>query len=309
MNFAENSENFCRQADFSSFSGAQNQENQTFSRAVCLFDSGVGGLSVLFKCRELLPMQKFIYYGDNDRAPYGNLPPEVISRYVFSAAEEISAYRPAALVLACNTATACCAEELRKKYPFPILGAYPPVLAAGKTGGDGLVLVTRATYESRAFASLIRRAEGLYPAAHFYPYPCDLLAEKIEDTFAAAADKVYTAELPSRNFSFIVLGCTHYAHVRKAISRFYNCPVFDGSEGLARRLAVTLSAKNAGEHTSKNEEEINAAENAQPCVTAFDPEPQNSARISGEIVSSDGKVLFLGSGKAKNRTFYKHSFV
>lgn len=134
-----------------------------FPAAVCLFDSGVGGLSVLFKCREILPSRKFIYYGDNVRAPYGNLPPEAICGYVSEAAEELAGYFPPALVLACNTAEACCGESLRKKYPFPVLGACPPVLAAGKNGGDGLVLVTRATYESRAFASLLRQAEMRFP--------------------------------------------------------------------------------------------------------------------------------------------------
>ena len=136
MNFAENSENFCDKAVFSSFPGGTREGKKFFSGAVCLFDSGVGGLSVLFKCREILPSRKFIYYGDNVRAPYGNLPPEAICGYVSEAAEELAGYFPPALVLACNTAEACCGESLRKKYPFPVLGACPPVLAAGKNGGD-----------------------------------------------------------------------------------------------------------------------------------------------------------------------------
>lgn len=308
MNFAENSENFCPESVFSPVSDPKAAKTSPFTRAVCLFDSGMGGLSVLFKCREILPSRKFIYYGDNDRAPYGNLPPEIISRYVFSAAEELAAYSPEALVLACNTATACCAEDLRKKYAFPILGAYPPLLAGGKIGGDGLVLVTRATYGSRAFAALISRGEKLCPSARFYPYPCDLLAGKIEDTLAAAADAIYTAELPARKFSFVVLGCTHYAHVREAIARFYGCPVFDGAEGLARRLAVTLAAEKSSPIAPRQAEKTVAKETADPRVTTSAPETQNFADVAAETVSSDGKVLFLGSGKEKNRTFYEHSF-
>lgn len=308
MNFAENSEFFSREGVFSPFSDPKGSKFSPFTHAVCLFDSGLGGLSVLFKCREMLPSQKFIYYGDNDRAPYGNLPSGIISRYVFSAAEELASYSPEALVLACNTATACCADALRKKYAFPILGAYPPLLAGGKIGGDGLVLVTRATYESRAFASLAHRAEKLCPSAHFYPYPCDLLAAKIEDTLAAAPDAVYTAELPARKFSFVILGCTHYAHVREAIARFYDCPAIDGAEGLARRLAVTLAAKKSSQISPRNAAENVADENADPRVTTSDPETKNFADVSEKNVSSDGKVLFLGSGKEKNRTFYEHSF-
>ena len=102
MNFAENSENFCDKAVFSPFPGGTREGKKFFSGAVCLFDSGVGGLSVLFKCREILPSRKFIYYGDNVRAPYGNLPPEAICRYVSEAAEELAGYFPPALVLACK---------------------------------------------------------------------------------------------------------------------------------------------------------------------------------------------------------------
>lgn len=324
MNFAENSENFCDKAVFSPFPGGTREGKKFFSGAVCLFDSGVGGLSVLFKCREILPSRKFIYYGDNVRAPYGNLPPEAICRYVSEAAEELAGYFPPALVLACNTAEACCGESLRKKYPFPVLGACPPVLAAGKNGGDGLVLVTRATYESRAFASLLRQAEMRFPAARFYPYPCDSLAGKIEDTLASAPDAFYTAELPAQKFSFVILGCTHYAHVREAIARRYGCPVYDGAEELARRLAVTLAAgkTEAGSRSSaedsfpaENENGVDFSagkgkeQNLRPCVTTSVPAAQNSADFSAETISSDGKVLFLGSGREKNRTFYEHSFV
>lgn len=274
-----------------------------FFSSAALFDSGIGGLTVLFACRRRMSEEKFIYYGDNERAPYGNLPEEVIVRYVLSAAGEISAYAPRVLALACNTATACAGKTLRKRFTFPVLGAYPPVLAAGKCGGEGLVLVTRATYRSAAFAALMRRAESLYPAARFFPYPCDFLAGKVEDTDAAADESLYTAELPKRRFSFVALGCTHYSHVKKAIEKFYACPVFDGTENLSRRIEQTLFARAPTScESSPTKDESTSRAFARPDVTTFAP-------ATDKNVSSDGKVLFLGSGAQKNKAFYEHSFV
>lgn len=275
----------------------------SFYSSVALFDSGIGGLSVLFSCRRRMNEEKFIYYGDNDRAPYGNLPEEVIVRYVLSAAEEISAFAPRMLALACNTATACAAKTLRGKFSFPVLGAYPPVLSAGKCGGEGLVLVTRATHRSAAFSALMRRAEHIYPATRFFSYPCDFLAGKVEDTQAAAKDALYTAELPNRRFSFVALGCTHYAHVKKAIEAFYACPVFDGTENLSRRIEQTLfSRPDLSNVPLRSHGERGTDAFVRPAATTF-------AHVTENNVSSDGKVLFLGSGAQKNKAFYEHSFV
>ena len=272
-----------------------------FFSSAALFDSGIGGLNVLFACRRLMPQQKFIYYGDNLRAPYGNLPEEVIARYVFAAAEELALYRPQALALACNTATACVGGALRKAFSFPVLGAYPPVFSAGRCGGEGLVLVTRATYRSAAFAGLLRRAGKTYPETRFLPYPCDFLAGKVEDTSAAGEDALYTEDLPRRRFSFVALGCTHYAHVKKAIERFYGCPVFDGTENLARRIEHTLAATDDGAGAQADAGTVSTDAFSRPCVTTFAP-------AVDKYVSADGNVLFLGSGAQKNRAFYEHSF-
>lgn len=73
---------------------------------VAFFDSGIGGLTVLAKCKQRLPNEIFYYYGDNERAPYGNLPPDQIERYVFQAFDELQSLKIKAAVIACNTATA-----------------------------------------------------------------------------------------------------------------------------------------------------------------------------------------------------------
>ena len=97
---------------------------------IAFFDSGIGGLTVLAECCRQIKGGVFYYYGDNTHAPYGNLPPEKIKEYVFQAFEKFRRLKVRAAVIACNTATAVCVEELRKKYDFPIIGAEPAVYSA-----------------------------------------------------------------------------------------------------------------------------------------------------------------------------------
>ena len=215
---------------------------------VAFFDSGIGGLTVLAKCKQRLPNEIFYYYGDNERAPYGNLPPDQIERYVFQAFDELQSLKIKAAVIACNTATAVCAEKLRAKYTFPIVGAEPAVFSAAKTDGDVFVLTTRATCNSPRFLSLCTRAQQRNPKARIFPKPCDCLAGEIEKhLFDPAYD--FTPLLPQGNPAAVVLGCTHYIYLKKKIEKFYGAPTFDGNEGIAKRLAYFLG-ENASQTTS-----------------------------------------------------------
>ena len=141
---------------------------------IAFFDSGIGGLTVLndflnyytqLKRTEngLSDIKTVYYYGDNFRAPYGNLNETQIFSYVEEAFAEFDQLQVQAVVIACNTATAICIEELRRKYPFPIIGTEPAVLQAAKEGGEILVLATRATSNSTRLKSLCDKAEELYP--------------------------------------------------------------------------------------------------------------------------------------------------
>ena len=214
-------------------------------RPVLFFDSGIGGLTVLGECMRNIPSRQFWYLGDNDNAPYGNLLPERIRELVFSAVERYAS-SVGALVLACNTATALCADELRKKYSFPVVGAEPAILPAVRGGGEVWVLATRATCESPRLQTLIGRALSLYPNARIEIKPCDTLAGVIERGIVEGACSV-TAHLPKGNPSSVVLGCTHYVYCKREIERFYACPVYDGNAGITRRLACVLGVVDGGQ--------------------------------------------------------------
>ncbi len=202
---------------------------------VAFFDSGIGGLTVLYKCLPYLQGETIYYYGDNKRAPYGNLPPTTIKQYVGEAFQLFSLLNVKAAVIACNTATAICAKELREKYSFPIIGAEPALLPAAKAGGEVFVLCTRRTFESERFAFLCQKARKLYPLAKIRPIACDGLAGEIERH--SLDKKAELAKfLPKGNPQGVVLGCTHYVYYKKEIENFYHCPVYDGNEGICRQL-------------------------------------------------------------------------
>ena len=221
---------------------------------IAFFDSGIGGLTVLAECIKMLPDEVFYYYGDNAHAPYGNLSERKIKRYVFRAFKKFKKLQVSAVVLACNTATAICIENLRKKYSFPIIGAEPAVGVAAKGGGEIFVLTTRATYESARFQNLCRKIRERYPEARLRPHACDDLAgaiEKDEVTFENISQY-----LPKGNPTSVVLGCTHYIYVKEEIEKFYDCKAYNGNFGIANRLRDALEKKRGeklGKIPSKND--------------------------------------------------------
>jgi len=214
---------------------------------VGFFDSGIGGLTVLSACAHAMESVAY-YYGDNARAPYGNLPPSVIRRYVEEAFLLFEQLEARAVVVACNTATAVCLEDLRARYAFPIIGTEPALLPASSCGGEVLVLATRATVESVRFATLLQRSSKNNPKTTYRVEACDGLAGAIEkgEPFERIKQR-----LPTCNPSAVVLGCTHYVYIRKEIENYYGVPVFDGNDGVARRLHSILS-NDSIDHFSKN---------------------------------------------------------
>lgn len=248
---------------------------------VAFFDSGIGGLTVLHECAKRMQNETFYYFGDNTHAPYGNRSPKTIKKFVFRAFEKIARLKVKAAVVACNTATALCVEELRKKYPFPIIGAEPALFLAAKRGGEVLVLATDATTKSPRFLSLCARANLRYPKARFTVAPCPHLAGAIE-RHLTDEDFDYTPFLPQATPQAVVLGCTHYIYLKERVEKFYGAEVYDGNEGIAERLRYFLLSQNR---------------DSQPLATPLIKEPKNP------------QIFFLGSRKRYNRHVFEQMFV
>lgn len=204
-------------------------------RTAVVFDSGIGGLNVLRACALHYPQLKYIYAADNYRVPYGNRSGEEVFALASAVLDGAMSYRPDAVVIACNTVTAECISELRRRYPIPVIGMQPAVKPAAKFGGKCLVLATAATANSLNFKNLLSK---YYPEAKVFA--SQELADYIEKSVFSLPETLPKDLLPDGNFDAAVLGCTHYMFAAKQISRCYSCQIFDGAEGTAARLGEIL---------------------------------------------------------------------
>ena len=152
---------------------------------VGVFDSGIGGLTVLKDCQAYFPDLSFCYYGDNARAPYGNRPKEEICAFVREALGEMVNFGVDVILLACNTATTICMPYLRDCVAVPTFGIAPPVRAYTRAGIRTLILATRATCESARMRELCEEGGAIFFSTHVLD-----VAEKLCNKVAIIKDGV-----------------------------------------------------------------------------------------------------------------------
>lgn len=203
---------------------------------VCVFDSGIGGINLLYECVRKLPCVDFMYFADNYRMPYGNIENNVLTSYVDEIFIEIEKLNPSAALIACNTVTANCIEYLRERYCFPILGIQPAVKPAVEHGGKCLVLATPATAQSASLKNLVDKYGDNRTQVVAIPQLALLIEEKASKVSREDIEKL----LPSVKTDTVVVGCTHYIYIKDLIEEYYNCPVFDGMDGTVRHLCEIL---------------------------------------------------------------------
>ena len=206
---------------------------------IAVFDSGVGGISVLRHLLALMPEERFLYFGDSANAPYGTKTKEQVRALTFAAAEMLIKQGIKALVVACNTATSAAIEDLRKAYPkLIIIGIEPALkLAADQfPGGKIGVMATPMTLREEKFARLMERFDE---SCDIYKIPAPGLVELIESGRADSPEaEALLKDLfaPYPELDALVLGCTHYPFAAKSISRVLGEKVtlLDGGDGTAR---------------------------------------------------------------------------
>ena len=211
-----------------------------------VFDSGVGGISVLAALERELPNEHFLYYGDTLHAPYGTKAPEEVMACVRQVMAELTARDVKAVVIACNTATSVAAATLRQEMTLPIIGMEPALKPAAmvRHGGEILVLATPVTLRLPKFQSLMERyGEGAVPM------PCPGLMELVEQKDFDAAKKYLLHALEQVDLSkvdAVVLGCTHYVFLRPLLEEILpvSVQIMDGNEGTARQLHRVLEQQN-----------------------------------------------------------------
>lgn len=224
------------------------QQIEQAMRPIAVYDSGVGGISVLGALRQLLPGEDYLYYGDNGHAPYGTKTPEQVTGFAWDAWEILRKQEPKLLLIACNTATSAAAPSLRAKLPIPVVGMEPalkPAHALHRTGAI-LVLATPMTLALPKFEDLMARyGEGAVPVT------CGGLMEFAErgETDSPALHAYLEERLaPWRacEVDAVVLGCTHYLFLRDAIAAHLSpgTPLLDGNRGTAERARYLLREAN-----------------------------------------------------------------
>ena len=250
---------------------------------VGVFDSGIGGLSILQSLRAELPQSRFIYIADSGHAPYGERTDAHVMARSRAIMAELLSRQVQALVIACNTATAVAIEQLRADYPdLPIIGVEPalkPALALSRTRRIG-VMATRSTLASTKFKTLLASLAG---QAEFVLQPCDGLADAIERSAGSidtstiqALCAQYTQAMGlfgtnSGQIDTLVLGCTHYPFATEPLRELLGPQVQLVSNGpaVARQTRLKLSQRVLPAATQPE-----ALETASPLILLSTGDPQ-----------------------------------
>ena len=224
-------------------------------RAIGIFDSGVGGLTVLKEVARLLPLEELFYVGDTARVPYGTKSPETVRRYAVEAAGFLVQQGVKMLVVACNTASAVAIEDLASQFQIPVVGVIAPGsrCAATLTRNRKIgVIGTEGTVKSGAYARAIKASD---PAIEVVSAACPLFVPLAEEGWhdhrvADIAAGEYLAPLLDAGVDTLVLGCTHYPLLKKTLRTALGDGIHlvDSAEETAKVVVETLPAVGANQN-------------------------------------------------------------
>lgn len=217
---------------------------------VGIFDSGVGGITVLKRAMEYLPEVNYIYYTDNLHVPYGTKPKEEVYGYVKEIVDFLIKEGVDVIVIACNTATCIAVQKLREQTHIPIIGMEPAVKLALDDNAEGKILVTATplTLTTNKYKSLVEQIDTNHRTVSL-PLP-ELVQFAEERDFNE--EKLYTyfeeklSPYDLNEFKGIVLGCTHFGYFEKYLEKILpsHMKIYDGNEGTVRHLKECLSLNN-----------------------------------------------------------------
>ncbi len=229
------------------------------SRPIGIFDSGVGGLTVCKAIKDILPSENIIYFGDTLRFPYGTRAIETIIRYSREITEYLKSRDVKMIVVACNTASAAALTMLKSENSIPITGVIEAGARAAcqRLKGDKIgVIATRATVKSGSYIQAIKR---IMPGVSTVQQDASILVSLteegwIDDEITRLAAKKYIEEMYKSGVRTIILGCTHFPLLKKAINDVYpDIDLIDTGEEVALEVQGILKGKNIENHQPKGE--------------------------------------------------------
>jgi glutamate racemase len=227
-------------------------------RAVGVFDSGVGGLTVLHECLVTLPHEDFVYLGDHARLPYGPRPLEEIRRFAREIGGFLEAQDVKLILVACNAATSAALPRLQEELSVPVVGVITPeahaAVLATRNRRIGL-LATQATVDAGRYADLVRALDA---GAELIAIACPRLVPLIEgdDPYGEETEdavREYAAPLKEADVDTVILGCTHYPLIRPVFQRVFGRDVtlVFSAEETAREVAESLARKRIENDTAR----------------------------------------------------------
>ena len=220
---------------------------QSNKQPIGIFDSGVGGLSVLQQTHQLLAHENFIYVADSAHAPWGAKGDQFIEQRSRVITEHLLEQGAKLIVIACNTATASIIENFRQQYGIPFVGVEPgikPAIALSKNGNIG-IMATQSTLSSQRYKDLIQRFPSTINLHHM---PCPGLADQVECCQLDSPETIdllnkFIQPLLSQGIDTLVLGCTHYSFLRPMIKNIIgeSITLIDTSSSIAEQINRILN--------------------------------------------------------------------
>jgi glutamate racemase len=218
-------------------------------RAIGIFDSGVGGLTVFKEIERLLPTEELVYLGDTARVPYGCKSPATVVRYALEAASFLLDQEVKMLVVACNTASSVALPVLEERFRIPVVGVIEPgsrrAAAVTRNGRVG-VIGTQATVKSEAYTRAIQTID---PAIRIFSRPCPLFVPLAEEGWgehpaALMVAREYLEPLAAEGIDTLVLGCTHYPILKNTLQEVLGDEVnlVDSARETAQTVALLLQS-------------------------------------------------------------------
>jgi glutamate racemase len=236
------------------------QEQPINNRPIGIFDSGIGGLSVLKSLQRTLPHESFVYLGDTARVPYGTKSKDTVVKYALQAAKSLAQFNIKMLVIACNTATALALPDVQKAFHIPVIGVIEPSvkLACSITQNKHIGLIaTEATVSSGCYERVIK---SQIPEAQVTTKSCGLLVSLAEEGFlnhpiTEDAFRYYMApifDLTSQP-DCLILGCTHFVFLYDVIKKVIGdkMKIIDSADSTAQAVKTYLNTHHLENNTNQ----------------------------------------------------------
>ncbi|NMB27702.1 MAG: glutamate racemase [Tissierellia bacterium] len=254
------------------------------NRPIGVFDSGIGGLTVLKEVVEQLPGEDIIYFGDTARIPYGTRSKETVIKYFFQSVRFLLTKEIKAIIIACNTASALAMEESKKVFDIPIIGVIDPgaKAAASSTKNSTIGIIgTEGTINSQSYQRKIRK---MLPGGEIIGISCPLFVPIVEEGWentdvAYITAQKYLLELKEHNVDSLVLGCTHYPALRYTIAKVLgdNVTLVNPAYETAKAAKIMLKEQNL----------LSSKIDGGKCDFYVSDDPEKFKRIGGNILRKE----------------------